>query len=62
MLKDALEEFDADEANKLIDFLIAPDKPWALFVSSRSARWNKKCNKKLFLNNGVLTQKPIQDA
>ena len=55
ILKDALEEFDADEASKIIDFLIAPDKPWALIVASRSARWNAKCNKEITLRDGVLT-------
>jgi len=50
-----LEEFDADEASKIIDFLIAPDKPWALIVASRSARWNAKCNKEITLRDGVLT-------
>ena len=55
ILKDALEEFDADEAAKIIEFLIAPDKPWALIVASRSARWNNKCNKEITLKDGVLT-------
>lgn len=54
LIKDALEEFDAVEATKIIEFLIAPDKPWTLIVASRSARWNNKCNKVITLKDGVL--------
>ena len=57
LLKDALEEFDADEANKIIEFLIAPDKPWTLIVASRSLRWNNRCNKRATLKEGILTTK-----
>ena len=56
LLKDALEEFEADEAKKIISFLISPDKPWALLVSSRSARWTKQINKTIVIENGILTQ------
>lgn len=56
LLKDALEEFEADEAKKIISFLISPDKPWALLVSSRSARWTKQVNKTIIIENGILTQ------
>ena len=56
LLKDALEEFEADEAKKIISFLISPDKPWALLVSSRSARWTKQVNKTIVIENGILTQ------
>jgi len=55
LLKDALEEFDAEEATKIIEFLIAPDKPWALIVASRSVRWNNKCNKIITVKDGILT-------
>lgn len=54
LIKDALEEFDAEEATKIIEFLIAPDKPWALIVASRSARWFNKCNKVITLKDGIL--------
>lgn len=54
LIKDALEEFDAEEATEIIEFLIAPDKPWALIVASRSARWLNKCNKVVTLKDGIL--------
>ena len=59
LIKDALEEFDAEEATKIIEFLIAPDKPWALVVASRSARWNNKCNKLITLKDAVLTSSNV---
>ena len=61
LLKDALEEFNHEEATKIIEFLIAPDKPWALIVASRSARWNNKCNKKVTLTDGVLINNTKED-
>ncbi len=62
MLKDALEEFDAKEAEKIINFLVDEKQPWALFVSSKSARWNEKCPQKIVLDNGVLIHKTNNDA
>lgn len=57
LLKDALEEFEAEEAKEIINFLVAVDKPWALLVSSRSARWAKRVNKTVILENGILNHK-----
>ncbi len=62
LLKDALEDFETNEAREIIAFLIDPKRPWALFVSSRSSLWNNKCNKTVELKDGVLTYKTDSNA
>ncbi|EAQ39149.2 ABC transporter ATP-binding protein [Dokdonia sp. MED134] len=58
LLKDALEHFESTEARAIMDYLIHPDRPWALAVSSNNKDWQAQCNRYIKLENGkIITQK-----
>jgi len=55
ILKDALEHFEAQEAERLMEYLAHPDRPWLLIVSGQNENWKKVCNKHFKLINGRFT-------
>ena len=58
LLKDALEHFESTEARAIMDYLIHPDRPWALAVSSNNKDWQAQCTRYIKLENGkIITQK-----
>ncbi|GAA3582211.1 peptidase domain-containing ABC transporter [Snuella lapsa] len=54
ILEDALDQFNKEETNKIIDFLISPEHPWALVVVSSNERWQTHCNDIITLENGYI--------
>ncbi|MBR9913739.1 MAG: ATP-binding cassette domain-containing protein [Algicola sp.] len=52
LLEDPLEQFDKDEANRIMNFLIRKENPWSLVVVSHNMNWKKVCNKTLQLESG----------
>ncbi len=52
ILEDALDQFNDDETNRIIDFLTAPSNPWALVVVSSNPRWAKSCDEIITLEQG----------
>lgn len=54
VLKDPLEYFEAEEVKRIIDYLVAPERNWALIVSSNNPMWKKNCTQTLVLNNGTI--------
>ncbi|KGO06437.1 peptidase domain-containing ABC transporter [Dokdonia donghaensis] len=58
LIKDALEHFESTEARAIMDYLIHPDRPWALAVSSNNKDWQTLCTRYIKLENGkIITQK-----
>lgn len=57
VLKDPTEDLQEEDAEKIIDFLTSPDRPWALVVVSNNEDWNDKCNRFFFMDNGEMTIK-----
>lgn len=57
ILEDALDQFNQQETNSIIDFLTDSDNPWALIVVSSNLYWSKKCTRVLTLNNGSVIHK-----
>ncbi|MBX2827774.1 MAG: ATP-binding cassette domain-containing protein [Flavobacteriaceae bacterium] len=57
LLKDPLEYIDPEEARKIIDYLIAPERPWSLVVSSRNPYWQNRCGRTFLLENKTLLNK-----
>ncbi|GGE18317.1 peptidase domain-containing ABC transporter [Psychroflexus salis] len=55
VLKDPLVEFQDDEINKIMNFLFEPSNPWAIVVVSRNSKWIERCNRKIFLDKGKIT-------
>ena len=62
LLKDPLEHCDIDDAAQFIAYLCAPERPWALVVSSRNPLWNTYSDNLIELKNGTITSKPGNHA
>ncbi|MDO1499777.1 ATP-binding cassette domain-containing protein [Winogradskyella maritima] len=56
ILEDPLEHFEQDEAQKVIDFLSAPERPWVLVVVGTNKSWEQHCTRVVTLDNGKLIQ------
>lgn len=52
ILEDALEQFDSEEANKIIDFILDKTNNWTLIVVGEHKHWREKCERILELENG----------
>lgn len=52
ILEDALDQFNINETNNIIDFLINPENPWTLVVVSSNQRWQTYCNDVITLEEG----------
>ncbi|WP_373017101.1 peptidase domain-containing ABC transporter [Muriicola sp.] len=54
ILKDPLDHFNPEEAEKIIDFLTDRSNPWALVVVSQNPRWTRKCNRIVTMKAGQI--------
>ncbi len=54
LLKDPLEQFEKEEAHKIMDFLTDPSNPWALVIVSYNMDWKTKCTRVIHLENGKI--------
>lgn len=54
LLENPLDQFDRDEAQRIIDYLTHKDRQWALIVTSNNKDWADSCNRVITLNNGKL--------
>ncbi len=54
ILKDPLDHFNPEEAEKIIDFLTDRSNPWALVVVSQNPRWTRKCNRIITMKAGQI--------
>ncbi|MGK0386774.1 MAG: ABC-type bacteriocin/lantibiotic exporter with double-glycine peptidase domain, partial [Patiriisocius sp.] len=62
LLKDPLEHFEKAETKKIIKYLTAPERPWALVVSSRNEQWKNHCNQTIKISEGIITSKNKNNA
>jgi ABC-type bacteriocin/lantibiotic exporter with double-glycine peptidase domain len=54
ILEDALDRFNQDETNSIINYLSHKDRQWALVVVSSSDAWLNKCNEVIILEKGKI--------
>lgn len=54
LLKDPLEQFEKEEALKIMDFLTDSSNPWALVIVSYNMDWKTKCTRVIHLENGKI--------
>ncbi len=54
ILEDALDRFNEEETNAIIDYLSHKDREWALIVVSSSNAWINKCSELITLVNGKI--------
>lgn len=57
ILKDPLNQFGVEEANRIMDFLINPEHGWALLVVSDNLRWAGQCTEIVTMENGKIINK-----
>lgn len=62
LLKDPLEHFEKEETERIITYLTAPERPWALVVSSRNVQWKKHCGQTIKISEGIITSKTSTNA
>ena len=54
LLEDPLDQFNLDETIKIINYLTAPIRPWALIVVSSKKSWRTQCNQIITLEKGEI--------
>ena len=54
MLKEPLDQFEAKEAQQIVDFLSQPEHPWTLVVVSQNNIWKQRLNQVIFLDKGQI--------
>ncbi|WP_242094618.1 peptidase domain-containing ABC transporter [Aestuariivivens sediminicola] len=57
ILEDALDRFNREETDAIIEFLSHKDRPWGLIVVSSSEHWIDKCEKVITLEKGKIKSK-----
>jgi ABC-type lipoprotein export system ATPase subunit len=62
LLKDPLEHFEINEASRIIKYLTAPERPWALIISSQNGQWENYCNQIIKISEGRITSKNTNNA
>ena len=62
LLKDPLEHFENEEARKIISYLTAKERPWALVISTRNKQWKNHCNQSIKILDGKITSKTKNNA
>ncbi|WP_213520131.1 peptidase domain-containing ABC transporter [Nonlabens sp.] len=54
ILKDPLDQFDEEEASRIMEFLTDPSNGWSLVVVSQNSEWRKRCGRLITLHDGKL--------
>lgn len=54
MLKEPLDQFEAKEAQQIVDFLSQPQHPWTLVVVSQNNIWKQTLNQVIILDKGQI--------
>ncbi|TAI47924.1 peptidase domain-containing ABC transporter [Flagellimonas allohymeniacidonis] len=54
ILKDPLDQFTEEEAERIMDFLTNPENGWALVVVSQNPKWTERCGRIITIENGKL--------
>lgn len=54
MLKEPLDQFEAKEAQEIVDFLSQPQHPWTLVVVSQNNIWKQTLNHVIILDKGQI--------
>ncbi len=62
LLKDPLEHFETEEAEAIIKYLTAKERPWILVVSTRNQLWKRYCGQTVKISNGVINSKNNNNA
>lgn len=61
VLEDPMDQLGEEEGLRLMDYLAAPERPWALIVVSSYDTWKQRCNRIIHLDEGTIV-KSKEDA
>ncbi len=53
--EDALDKMDDDDAKEVIDFITSAENKWTLIVSSKKHYWKEKCNRRITMKEGKIS-------
>ncbi|MGV3695622.1 peptidase domain-containing ABC transporter [Flavobacterium sp.] len=53
--EDALDKMDDDDAKEVIDFITSAENKWTLIVSSKKHYWKQKCNRRITMKEGKIS-------
>lgn len=56
ILKEPLELFEEEEAERLLKFFTDPSHSWSIVVASRNKYWEKHCDETVVLENGQISK------
>ena len=57
ILKDPLDQFNKEEAKRIMDFLTHKDRPWALLAVSQNPDWASRCGRIITMEKGrIITE------
>ncbi|WP_339916640.1 ABC transporter ATP-binding protein [Yeosuana marina] len=59
ILEDPLDQFQKQEAKKIIEFLTNKSQPWSLIVVSNNESWKHSCNKNITLKKGIIIESKL---
>lgn len=54
VLRDPLDQFNPEEASRIMNFLVDPANSWALLVVSKNPEWVGRCNRIITLKDGEI--------
>jgi len=54
ILKDPLDQFNAEETQEIMDFLSSKTRPWALVIISQNDDWKKHCTRIITMDKGKI--------
>ena len=54
VLRDPLDQFDPAEAERIMNYMTHPDRPWILVVVSNEEGWIAKCGQRITLKQGKI--------
>ncbi|MEO1486167.1 MAG: ATP-binding cassette domain-containing protein [Bacteroidota bacterium] len=54
ILKDPLDQFGEQEAERIMDFITDPTNGWALVIVSENPKWTERCGRIITIENGRL--------
>jgi ABC-type bacteriocin/lantibiotic exporter with double-glycine peptidase domain len=57
ILREPLDQIEANEARRIMKFLTAPERPWGLVVASQNEDWAANCSQIMKLDDGKLIRK-----
>jgi len=57
ILNDPLNQLDPEEEDRILDFLFSEENKWSIIVAGKEEKWQKLCNRELFMKKGKITNK-----